>query len=917
MEWLPIHVSEWKKYIGALLSLVICVILPGAQVFSSPFTVDVTGESSGFPGTLLEFQPAAGSVKLENLRVGAPVFIIQTQEGEQRVPVDGFSVMASNGDTLITETRGSESFGLGSLIIRQTWIMRDQELDFKLTLIAGDTVDVRNDLHVRLGLENADVHTFLNANGFVDTARANSSRTISTSMQNGIIAHRNGERLVMIMDNPLYGDIYWDRTNGLEWCILRTRISETTAQEKTLVHSVLVPGQVIERQLRLYATDKTYSIGADVGMWVSPSAQQGSATNSILLIGDDIPFELGHGPWPDSTDSSNPFGSLMVRFLKENPSVVLSCALCLDGSGLWLSMDKYSTGGWTMPPGCLAYTTYDRFSGERSLRSEVLSGDTAQIYQKVTILETNPITVKGMVYIPTPFADGSGMKFAVETLDGTASWTSPWLSTTDGWQLMSYTTPVLLPAGTQVNIHIFVYKKPFDVEPSDPVEHQDTRSAFLDDVEVLNGESLLAVNNPGFEQGKTLYYFDSPDYGFWDSHSYRRYADFEESKLEWFRRIDQKQYLYDWERRVNLIVHTYHHATNREYIRRPGHGIEYGQEWTHNVPAWHIASLDAIDEDLGKMGLSRIKMAVRPAGIEYHHFTVQELLRRGYRWMDQSFSHNDYFTFFPIYGDSSYIWMHGLMFWGDELGTGWGRLWMTQQVMMFGGTSLWGFHPASALGYWDQDATKLDKFSGYINDIESLFPGMIWEIPNDIVERGDILDQWKNTGQILSSKVVVYFWSGFVRHNVSLLVFHPTAEAPVLSATLDDGRSLNVVNRGKRSHVLLPELGDGSHQVTIRLIDQKLPSVLLPWSPYLKIWPVPSNSAVRVAWFDYGLSGEATVSLYDLLGRQVVRETRPVRNSSLWMSISTDGLPSGVYFLRLGCTGNPNLTKARKVVLIK
>jgi len=902
--------------IPIILLLIYSLMMP-SSLYANPFTVDLTGEETGYPGSLSFMQDYRHNVTLGDLQLGAPVFLENAWEGGTRLGVGGFNLVYESSDTLIAEAHGPASLGLESLRIRQTWIQAYSELHYQLSLIAEDTIHIRNDLHVKLNVPNYDMHTWLNACQEVDTAHSTDFREIRSGMQNGVIAYRGNARLVMMMDNPMFGDIYWDDTTGLEWCILRTRNSVSAIPETTLVHSVLIPGQVIERGMRLTCTSNNYStssLGSDI--YFSPSAQMGDATGSILMVGDDIPYEKSSHPWTTSDNQlEDPYGSLMVRFFEEHPDVVMTSAMCIDGSGLWLDTDTSDSKGWFTDRGCFAYVPYDKYSGERSLRFEVLHGEDIHVWQRVTASSDAPMTVSAKLYIPDAFDAGEGFRIQVTPEDSSEYWNSDIIESTSGWQTVTYTTPVGMTTGETYRVKFIVFKKPWDLEPvTDPVLHQQTNSVFLDDVMIDFDGAAVSIRNPGFEEGTMLFYFDSPGYEFWNSHGYRRYSDFSDEIHEWFRRLDHGDPLYEWEKQLRLIVHCYHHVTNKEYIR-PNYVTVYGQEFCANVEEWQLAAYDALDRDFELMGLDNVQLAMRPSGLSFHQFTIQEALRRGYRWMDGYHSYNNHYSFYPVYGDSTYLWMHGLMFWGDDLGSGWGRLWMTQHVLMVGGTSLWGLHPATAFGYWTHNPSKYDEFSSYIQQISDEYPHMVWESPFEIIERSDVLDQWTDLATYVYDDVVQFRWNGPAKEGMSLIAFHPGMNYPSLQATLMGVGNLEVVTRRTMSYIILPELEKAEHILTI---SQDLSyKTGLPSSPHFRVWPVPSNSSVRVSWFNLSLQGKVTVNMYDLLGRRVMTQNLGYVSRSIKTVVPTDGLSSGIYFLQMTSSGMVPIQETRKIVLIK
>ncbi|MCB2200717.1 T9SS type A sorting domain-containing protein [bacterium] len=87
--------------------------------------------------------------------------------------------------------------------------------------------------------------------------------------------------------------------------------------------------------------------------------------------------------------------------------------------------------------------------------------------------------------------------------------------------------------------------------------------------------------------------------------------------------------------------------------------------------------------------------------------------------------------------------------------------------------------------------------------------------------------------------------------------------------------------------------------------------VAQPAESQLSVWPVPANAMVTIG-YSLPLRGEASVQLFDVLGRQV--RQWDVTNTTGKLSWNAVGLPTGIYFVRL--EAGPH-SQVKRAVIVK
>ncbi len=140
-------------------------------------------------------------------------------------------------------------------------------------------------------------------------------------------------------------------------------------------------------------------------------------------------------------------------------------------------------------------------------------------------------------------------------------------------------------------------------------------------------------------------------------------------------------------------------------------------------------------------------------------------------------------------------------------------------------------------------------------------------------------------------------------------IFSSEALGDVNGDGLDDFAvgAVNEDNDGRRGRVVIFS-GDTTYIVPVGKVGPAIPDQLS-----LSVYPNPFNSTLSIS-LDVPLHRDVTLSLYDLLGREVDVVYRGRLLSSTISYVAPDALSSGVYFLRASAGSQAVL---RKVVLLK
>ncbi len=439
-------------------------------------------------------------------------------------------------------------------------------------------------------------------------------------------------------------------------------------------------------------------------------------------------------------------------------------------------------------------------------------------------------------------------------------------------------------------------------------------SVFVDDVSLmLNGEDQHIVN-AGFELGETRIQYDSLDYSWWNAHTNYRLLDFPQEYQDFLLRVQNDEATYGWEDRVSLGIHAYHHSPYGGFVGSSSQG-----EFTLNRPEDHARAFDEIFRDAHELGLDERSLSYfRSPGIQYQDCTVQEALRKGIRWMDQSYA-GDQCLFYPVYGeDGSRVWLHGLNWWGDNPESSWSNFSNIEGVLDQGGIALMGFHPFAMLDMGDPERYQwVDEF---LTRIEDEYPNATWMLPNEVADLADNISNWRNFHQYWYEDTLMVCFRGEAHMGETIALIHTSSITPEACFTIDGVECNNMRFKRLRTLMVLPELEDGYHLLKLKILQgstgfYQQPQETLPSDPVISVWPVPSNGYINCSWSGVEFHSPVSVSLYNLLGQEILQQSWNPFGNEVSGVVPTANLASGYYYLRLKDTGSGQQEVQRVLVL--
>lgn len=879
---------------------------PDRDIASSPYPtgvilkVDPDGSVSGFPGSLIAVRYTESISSPETIStIGALGFC---EADGPALHSSENPVTLNNGTTV--QSWGPESFGLEKLEILQSWTPHVNHKAMDLLLIPHDTVHVRNEIDLYFNSNSLEKITFLNAAGAVDSARAPYSSEVRASVQMGAILHTPQIQYVVMLNNPYQGNLYWHQGQGLRIRLLRTITPANSLYHSSLVHSVLIPGDTLRYTFRLMTYEDEESVTKLDKIRLAPSPHPGTVSSVILFTGDDLPFEHFWEPWTTPVYDLSSFAGTMVRLMEDHPYLKLNIAMILDPLGYIQPMKADKSDGWESGSGIVAFIPFDSYEGERCLRIEGEPGQHVRMKQTIRPEMDGFATLSGMVRVP-PTPSG-----AAELRVGFKDDSDKWIESielspnTDSWSPFSLSPSFQMHRGEDYSLAIDLVVDSVDASEQDPYVIRQTQAGFFDAITLnLQGSDLNLVRNGGFETGESAFTYEDNSYDYWKLHGNFRRATAPEEFLEFFHRVERKEVVYGWEDRVNFVMHGYHHTSPGFNNILVEHSVLPPKEFTYGVKEWATKTFDAIDRDLALLGMTTPNKAMRPSGFDYQQSTIQMAIQRGYRWIDAGLDELAG-QFWPVYGAGGHLFLHRNQLWGDTFDGGYfGTLKWTRREMKMGGISNWGMHPGTAVGFWGQDQGRYQNLSDTISAAKREFPNVIWDFQQALMKREQQAEQWETLEQELVDETTVkYSWKGGFEDSTSLVVFHGKNYPYRLSVKLD-GDEIPFVREDDRSVIILPELEDTYHSLTIHIIDDtphKRPDTPTAWRLDPRVWPQPTNGTVTIGWdLPANASGRWDLELVNMLGQRMKMEQVWPVGSRMQHSMDLSGFSSGLYFVRI------------------
>jgi Secretion system C-terminal sorting domain len=858
---------------------------------NSEIKIDTGGNSTNYHGSIISI--GDGNVNESNLCYLAPVFGIgSTNHG---IEIDQIDVV--EGNTLEIIGHGPQNLNLNNLEVRLLYHPTAEEIELTIEWIAHENINVKHDAKLHFSDSNFDNATFLNT--YRDkVVNRNVDLPFETSMQNGMIIESRSINTLISVLNPYHGDFKWDNS-GINLRVMRTRIANTpiNAEEAPVIHSELSVGDTIRRHLKIRNSVDSFIQNIPL---VFPSPHPNGATGTLSLVCDEEPLTRSHWvPMTNLENNTSPIYDKLLRLFEEFPNFKMSFVMLLDPIQYFIEQSLH-TDGWYMNPGNLSYTQFSSYDGDRSLRMEVKNDTVCYIGQEIEFIEHDVISISAYLKIPDQLSFGGGFKFQVKDMSDLVISESELFSEVGDWRHIDWASTGIIPVDGNYKICFALYHA--------------GGSVFLDNIAVTASGRNIEIQNQSFESGRTRITYDSDQYSWWDAHSITRMStEATDEYKEYLSRVDLNNTIYGWEDRLGLGIHGYHHTPVSDIIGS-----------YHNCWEWmYIDSLNqdliwqAIEDDFVDLGFSEeSRKTLRTPGFKFHHQTVQSAIDFGVKWMDDDASHAG-MSIYPVYGDSDNLWMHRLCFWGDNPGDHWANLEYTQEVLEVGGSASWGIHPNATFQYGASEE-RYDWFSSKIRDIGNMFPDAVWELPQDVAERGTQLSGWDKLRHTIDDNTMTITFNGSGEDGITIVVRTPNQVEMIESPFLDNDIELEYIQRGNKLFLILPEIGHDQHTITITAfgINDIHQVNQLPLEPEFIIWPSPTNGLSRVKWSGQKLYGKVGMELYDILGRLIHSETWNSRNHSVNQVVDLNNLPSGIYFIKLENPGS-KMIKTSKIVLLK
>ena len=528
------------------------------------------------------------------------------------------------------------------------------------------------------------------------------AKTRYAHLQQFLKFHLGSDSVLYVLRNPFQAIWELDSTGGASQSLhLFPALPDNSFTSNGSTPSTLFPGDSIVREVEIHLDGKTAP-----RPYLSEHAY--GATSAITAYFDELPNRDNWKPVANDSTTTASSHRFLVRLLQDHPHMRLGYVLLLDRI-LYRRLafiPEWKTRTFTAVPDSIR-----PWSGKQALA----------LYPSRVL----PASISTMVYPDTEtrfiakiaHKERGSAALRIE-LRGTGadsdsvyqSWTPP--RNLGAWRVDS--TRLSSPRRVPMELRL--------------TATGDSGVALADNVLLYTDHAFL-VQNSGFEDGAWSF--------FWVSDTNRRWLDFHAQEhlltyappeyREFLQRLGSPTSPNEWERRMSMGMHGYHHSPS---LMRPDPEHEFNDYNPHQ----DSTTVGRIFAELDSLQIpSRSRKFWRSPGFQYTSSLVPLLIDRGVQFFDPGWFwlwNRDASRFFFLRRGPNVTWGTGLAWWGDQDSVGNDELvrYPIDSTLTAGHLAHIGGHPEMVFRSGEASYRKLDTM---FTRLESAYPGMVFVHPQD------------------------------------------------------------------------------------------------------------------------------------------------------------------------------------------